>query len=537
MLLARGRAAGSGRPPAGRRLGLLLTGLTLSVLLEAVDQTIVATALPRIAGSLHGAGSYAWVVTAYLLAAATVIPLAGKLSDQIGRAPVLIPGTALFLAGSVLAATAPTMAWLIAWRAVQGLGAGTGVALVNTVIGDLFPPARRARWQALFVAAYGLSSVAGPGLGGWLAGHGPALAPWVTAASRWRWIFLVNLPVGAVALPALIIGMHGWRAQRPRGARHLDVAGALACAGATAALILGITSAGAAGRWGAPRVLVPLGLAAAGYAAFGWREARAAEPVLPLGLLRNRVLAACFGLSLLVGAALFAIVLCLPLYVQGVLGASPARTGLALTPLSVAFVAGAAAAGGLAARLGRYRPQVLAGALLTVTGTVLLAWPGPPPGLAGIAVRGAIANAGIGMFFPVLQVAAQNAAGAAELGVVTAGLAYWRQIGQVLGTALGTGVVLAVADRGAGGRAAPALDAMLARGGAADDGPAARAVRHALAGGLHAGFLATAAVAVLIAVTAAWLPDARLAGRPPEPGAGRAGQDLAPAHPGREDSG
>src|SRR5258708_1499119 len=198
----------TGGSPAGRlngyRLATVLGALMLTLLLEALDQTVVGTATPKIIGSLNGFNRYTWVVTAYLLASVTIIPIVGKLSDQFGRKSFFIVGVVLFLLGSALSGAAQTLEQLIAFPPLQGLGAGFGISLVFTVVGDIFPPAERAKWAGIFTAVYGLSSVAGPTLGGWLADNGPLVGSFVTETTRWRWVFYVNLPIGLIALLALV---------------------------------------------------------------------------------------------------------------------------------------------------------------------------------------------------------------------------------------------------------------------------------------------------------------------------------------------
>ncbi len=185
-------------------LALVIIALMLSLLLEALDQTIVGTAMPRIIAELHGLDRYTWVVTAYVLASMTMVPIVGKLSDQFGRKWFLLGGTALFLVGSLLAGASQTMNWLILFRALQGLGAGIGMALVATVFGDLFEPEARAKWGSVFGIVYGVSNLFGPTLGGWLTEHGPLVGSLVTQSSRWRWVFYINLPVGLLAVAALL---------------------------------------------------------------------------------------------------------------------------------------------------------------------------------------------------------------------------------------------------------------------------------------------------------------------------------------------
>jgi len=234
----------------GIALVSILAALMLTLLLEALDQTIVGTALPKIIGSLQGFDRYTWVVTAYLLGSTTMIPIVGKLSDQFGRKWFFVAGVILFLLGSILSGAAQTIDQLIAFRALQGVGAGMGISLVFTVVGDIFPPAERARWQGIFSGVYGFSSVVGPTIGGWLADHGPLLGNLVTDTTRWRWVFYINLPLGLIALAALLIYLPsnisarsnrytGWAA-----VRRVDFLGALLASSATICLLLGVTWGG-----------------------------------------------------------------------------------------------------------------------------------------------------------------------------------------------------------------------------------------------------------------------------------------------------
>src|SRR5579864_935673 len=236
--------------PGGRLQGFalfsVLAALMLTLLLEALDQTVVGTALPRIIGSLQGFDRYTWAVTAYTLASVIMIPTVGKLSDQFGRKRFLIAGTVIFLAGSALAGASQTMNELIAFRAMQGLGAGIGIALVFTVVGDIFSPAERAKWQGIFGVVYGFSNLFGPTLGGWLTDHGPLLGSLVTDATRWRWVFYINVPVGTLALIALLVYLPADISQRTStskgwvAVRRIDFPGALLIASATICLLLGL---------------------------------------------------------------------------------------------------------------------------------------------------------------------------------------------------------------------------------------------------------------------------------------------------------
>ena len=309
----------SNRRLRGTALASVLIALMLTLLLEALDQTIVGTALPRIIGSLQGFDRYIWVVTAYTLASTTMIPLVGKLSDQFGRKWFLIIGTAIFLIGSALSGASQSMNQLIAFRAIQGLGGGIGIALVFTVVADIFPPAERARWQGIFGSVYGVANVIGPTLGGWLTDHGPLVGNLVTDTTRWRWIFYINLPIGILALAALLIylptnlsvpsnRLNGWAA-----IRRIDVLGAVLASSATICLLLGLTwGSNQIYAWNSLQVIGVLLASGALYALFILTERLVAEPILPLNLFRNQVFAVASLLSLLQLMILVALVIYLP---------------------------------------------------------------------------------------------------------------------------------------------------------------------------------------------------------------------------------
>jgi EmrB/QacA subfamily drug resistance transporter len=438
----------------GAALGAVLTALMLTLLLEALDQTIVGTALPRIIGTLQGFDRYIWAVTAYTLASSTLIPLVGKLSDQFGRKWFLIVGAVIFLVGSAASGASQTMTQLIAFRAVQGLGAGIGIALVFTVVGDIFPPAERARWQAIFGAVYGFSSVVGPTLGGWLTDHGPLLGSLVTDTTRWRWVFYINLPIGFLAVAALLIYLpsdisvrstryNGWAA-----VRRIDFAGAILAAAATISLLLGLTwGSNQIYDWNSVQVIGALAGAGLLYALFFVTERFVSEPILPLDLFRNRVFAVASILSLLQLMVLVALVIYLPLYLQGVLGESATNAGAVITPLTLATVVGAGLAGFLVSALKRYQLVTIAGALIMTVGVYLLTRLTPSTSLLQAAIFMAIAGVGLGTFFSVLTLAAQNALPSTRLGVGTGAVRYMGQLGGVLGVAIvGTVVNNTLAD-------------------------------------------------------------------------------------------
>jgi len=413
----------NGRRIHGPVLISVLAALMLTLLLEALDQTVVSTALPRIIGALQGFDRYTWAVTSYTLASTTMIPIVGKLSDQFGRKWFLITGTVIFLLGSVLAGASQTMNQFIAFRALQGLGAGIGIGLVFTVVGDIFPPAERPKWQGIFGVVYGFASVVGPTLGGWLTDHGPLLGTLVTDVTRWRWIFYINLPVGVIALVGLLLFLptnvslrstrySGWAA-----VRRIDFTGAVLAAAATICLLLGLT-------WGSDQT-------------YAWSSLQVIGILVATGVLfRNQVFAASAVLSLLQLMVLVGLVLYLPLFLQGVLGESATSSGAVLTPLTLSSVVGAALAGTIVAVLKRYQVVTIVGSFIMTAGVFLLTSMTPSTSLLEAIIYIVIAGIGLGTFFSVLTLSAQNALPRTRLGVGTGAVRYLGQLGSVLGVAI-----------------------------------------------------------------------------------------------------
>ncbi|HET8844346.1 MAG TPA: MDR family MFS transporter [Ktedonobacteraceae bacterium] len=427
----------------GAPLVSVIIALMLTLLLEALDQTIVGTAMPRVIASLQGFDRYTWVITSYVLASTTMIPVVGKLSDLFGRKWFLVAGTAIFLLGSVLSGASQSMNQLIVFRCIQGLGAGIGIALVVTVVGDIFPPAERARWQGAFGAVYGISNLIGPTLGGWLADHGPLLGGFVGEETRWRWVFYINFPVGILALLTLLVFLptdlsvrtsttRGWQAFR-----SIDFAGAILAAAATTCLLLGLTwGSNQLYDWNSLQVIGTLVAAGVLYALFFVVECLVAEPILPLDLFRNQVFTVATILSLLQMMVLVGVVLYLPFFLQGVLGVSATNSGATMTPQSVATVIGAALAGMLISFIKRYRIITLIGALIMTLGVFLLSRMDASTGIGLTILYMVIAGLGLGTFFSVLNLAAQNALPRSRLGVGTAAVRYLGQLGATLGIAV-----------------------------------------------------------------------------------------------------
>ena len=432
-----------GRRLHGGALFSVITALMLTLLLEALDQTVVGTALPKIIGTLQGFDRYTWAITSYALASTTMIPIVGKLSDQFGRKWFLITGTAIFLIGSALSGASQTMNQFIAFRALQGFGAGIGIALAFVVVADMFPPAERVKWQSLFGVVYGFSNLVGPTLGGFLTDHGPLLGNLVTDTTRWRWVFYINIPIGIIVLAALLIYLPanisvrtnrytGWTAFR-----RIDFAGAILSATATVCLLLGLTW-GSNGNyaWNSPQVIGILAVAVVLYAAFVIAERFAIEPILPLDLFRNRVFAVASLLSLLQLMVLVGLIIYLPLFLQGVLGVSATDSGAVITPMTVSSVIGAMLSGLVISVFKRYQLFTILSSLVMTVGVFLLTRMTPTTGLWVAILCMVIAGIGLGPFFSVLTIAAQNVLPRNRLGIGTSAIRYLSQLGAVLGVAI-----------------------------------------------------------------------------------------------------
>jgi EmrB/QacA subfamily drug resistance transporter len=411
-------------PEAGRaqpNLRLVFAGLLLVMFLAALDQTIVATALPTIVGDLGGLNHISWVVTAYLLAQTVVTPLYGKLGDLYGRKIVLQSALVVFLLGSALCGLSKSLDELIAFRALQGLGGGGLMVSAQAAIGDVVPPRERGRYTGLFGAVFGLASVAGPLLGGFL-----------TSDLSWRWIFYVNLPLGVLALFVLAATLP---AASERTHHTIDYLGIVLLGAGLSAIVLGASLGGTSYAWGSATIV---GLGIVGVlllAAFLVCERHAREPVLPPRLLSNRVFAVTSAVGFVVGFALFGAVTYLPLFLQVVKGASPTGSGLQLVPLMGGLLVTSIASGQVITRTGRYKAFPIAGTAVMTLGLYLLSTMGANSSEGTIVLFMFVLGLGLGMVMQVLVLAVQNAVEYSDLGVATSGATLFRSIGGSLGTA------------------------------------------------------------------------------------------------------
>ncbi len=474
---------------------LIVAALLLVMLLSALDQTIVSTALPTIVGELGGLDQLSWVVTAYLLSSTVVLPLYGKLGDLYGRKIVLQAAIVLFLAGSALCGVAQDMTQLIVLRALQGLGGGGLMVVTMAAIGDLVPPDRRARYQGMFGGVYGLATIIGPLLGGFLVEH-----------LSWRWIFTINLPLGFLALA--VIGI-AFRPHTAHVKHRIDYMGAAFLATALTCVILFTSEGGSLLPWTSPQLWMTLVLGLVAIGGFIYEERLAAEPIIPLELFRHRTFVLVSLIGFVVGTALFGSVTFIPLYLQVVKGSTPSQAGMQLLPMMGGMLAMSVISGRLISRLGSYRMFPIAGTLIGGIALALLSTLTLDTPLHTMYAYMALLGIGLGMVMPVLTLAVQNTVEFRHMGVATSGATLFRSIGSSIGVA----AFGALFSHGLQSRMLQALPAGTELPPAL--GPSAvhqlpDAVRdvylHAFAGSLHVVYLA-AAVVVAIAFVLAWFVE------------------------------
>lgn len=489
-----GEATGRDRPArtgVGLRSerGPVLAALMLSTALVALDSTIIATAVPSVVADIGGFAQFPWLFSIYLLTQAVSTPLYGKFADMVGRRPVMFAGIGLFLGASVLCGSAWSMTTLIVARALQGLGAGAILPVSITIVGDLYSLEERARVQGYLASVWGAASVVGPALGGVFSDF-----------ASWRWIFFVNLPLGAIALVVLFRRF----SERVTRTRHrLDAAGASLLALGCALLILGLLEGGSAWAWGSPAGIGVFAAAAGALVVFGLVERRAAEPVLPLWLFRYRLIGGANLAGLLVGVIVLGLTSYVPTFVQGVLGTSAVVAGFAVAALTLGWPLAATFSGRLYLRIG-FRDTALVGMTVATGGAVLCAL--LTAGSSVWAVAGACFVVGVGLGFTAspTTVAVQSAVGWGNRGVVTGANLFSRSVGSAVGAALFGAVANAtLADRFTDAPVAirPRLPADVDGTGAVLSGSAGPQVeafiRSALAGAAHHVFLGLVVVAVL----------------------------------------
>jgi EmrB/QacA subfamily drug resistance transporter len=478
-----------GQAPAAAGVGFrsergpVLIGVMLSTGLVAIDATVIATAVPSVVAELGGFAEFPWLFSVYLLAQAVTVPVYGKLADVFGRKPVMLVGIGLFLVGSILCGAAWSMGALIAFRAVQGLGAGAVQPMSMTIVGDLYSLQERAKVQGYIASVWAISSVVGPTLGG-------VFSEYVS----WRWIFLVNIPLCLVA--AATIGLRFTeRVQRQRQRQRIDYAGAVLLTVALTLLILGLLEGGQAWSWGSPQSIGVLATGVVLLAVFVVVERRAADPVVPLGLLRNRLLVATNLVAVCVGAVLLGLTSYVPTFVQDVLGTGPLVAGFALAALTLGWPISASQSGRVYLRIG-IRWTACVGAVVVVVGTALLLLLDASAGVLQVGATVFVIGLGMGFTAAPTLIAAQTAVDWRQRGVVTGTNMFFRSAGSAVGVAVFGALV----------------NATLGTSGLEGD----RVDPDALTSAVHSVFLGTAVLAVVMLGAVLLMPRDRAELRAPD---------------------
>jgi EmrB/QacA subfamily drug resistance transporter len=416
--------------PATKRI--IVAGTMLGLLLAGSSQTIISTALPTIVGDLGGLNLLSWVFTGYMLTSTTIVPITGKLSDIYGRKPFFVGGIIIFSLASIAAGFAQSMEQLVAMRAIQGLGGGMLMSSVFAIIGDLFPPEQRGRYQGMFISGFGVASILGPTMGGT-----------ITDYVSWRGIFYINLPFGLAALA--IVGSKFPNLQRPNVKVSIDFAGVAVLSAMLVCLLLALAWGGDLYEWESVEIVALLAAAGALFVLFLVVEMMAKEPIIPLHLFKNRIFAVGSALTFVSGISLMGVLTFMPLFLQGVLGASATSSGLVLSPMMIAVMFSSNGGGYLVQRTGRYRTYVVIGTAIMLGGMFVMSRFSAGTGWPEAIVAMALVGFGIGLVVPVVNLAVQNAFSRQYLGVATASSQFFRQIGGTIGVAVfGTLVVTAL---------------------------------------------------------------------------------------------
>ncbi|MFD2612114.1 MDR family MFS transporter [Paenibacillus gansuensis] len=403
--------------------GMLIAGLIIAMLFAALDGTIVGTAMPNIVGDFGGLSLMTWLTTAYMLTSTTIVPIAGKLADLLGRKLVYITGLIIFIAGSALCGMAQNMPELIWFRAMQGLGGGIMMPMAMIIIGDLFSGKERAKWQGIFGAIYGLSSVIGPQIGGFI------VDSW-----NWRWVFYINLPVGLLAVFLIAAGL---KAHKATGPVKFDFAGMTTMIIGVVSLLLALSFGGVDYAWGSWQIIGLFTVAVVTLTAFVFIESKVAEPILPVRFFMNKTFSMLNGIGFLMAVGMFGAIMFVPLFMQGIVGISATASGTVMTPLMISMIIASIIGGQIVYKLG-VRRQIAAGMIIMAGGFGLLTTLDMETTKIVASSFMAVIGIGMGMVMPILTLALQESFPKSELGVVTSSSQFFRQIGGTFGmTVLG----------------------------------------------------------------------------------------------------
>lgn len=402
---------------------IVMAGTLLGMFTAAMDQTIVATSLPRIVANLGGLGLFPWVFTAFMVTSTITVPIVGKLADLYGRKPFFIAGIAILLLGSALSGSSQSMEALIAFRAVQGLGAGMIFGIAFAIVGDVFPPAERGKWNGLLSGVFAMASVAGPLIGGYL-----------TDEVHWRWVFYVNLPLGGVALAILALGMPALKAVRANAS--LDYRGVVLLVAAVVPMLLALSWAGSRYDWLSTPIIGLLSAAAAFAVIFVYSQRLAPEPLMPLRLFRNPIFSVSVAVVFLTGMGMFGAIAFVPLFVQGVTGASAANSGLITMPMMISVAVASGVAGQIISRLGRYRLLGVVGLSIMVVGMFLFSQMDADTSRLAVTRNMVIFGIGLGTSLPLFLLVVQNSVGFSFMGIATSSIQFFRSVGGTMGVAI-----------------------------------------------------------------------------------------------------
>lgn len=501
-------AAGEEFSGLDRQGVLVFIGLMLGMFVASISQTIVGPAMPRIVAELGGMEHYSWIATAAMLTSAVVVPIVGKLSDMYGRRTFYIGGLVIFMLGSVLAGVATNFWFLVFARALQGAGMGTLMPLSQTIIGDIIPPRQRGKYQGFMGATFGISSIAGPLLGGW-----------VTDTFGWRYLFYLALPVGIVALVFLLRFMHLPRHSSPG---KLDIAGILTLTPGLVIGLLAISWGGNTYEWNSLTIIGMLAASVALLATFVWIETRASNPLLPLGMLRDASVSLSILASFCIAVAMFGAIIYIPVYAQGVLGVSATDSGAILIPLNFMMIVSSILTGLLITKTGNYKVLLVVGGVVMVAGYVLLSMLSADSTMLDLTLAMLVIGMGLGLSMQTYTLVVQNAVDRTELGVATAAVQFFRNVGStigiaVLGSIMSSSMVTKIQEhlppqvRGhmpkGGGGAASVLDPEKLQ---ALPGPIAEAIRAGMGDAMHLVFLAAVPFVVIALALSLFIKQAEL---------------------------